>query len=101
MPAEAVVILIEEARANRERATRAREVARFISAQDVCDSLIDYADRLEQRALALEERAAALERTVAKNHELSGEVRKLVDDAHRTLGEIRSVLNATRKADPA
>lgn len=100
MPAEVVVLLMEEARKYRERATRAREVARLVSTTGVCDNIVRYAGELEQGALVLEGRAVALEKAIARNRDLSVEFQSLIEDRRRHLTDLRARLQPAHSGDP-
>jgi CBS domain-containing protein len=63
---EAVSILLEQARAHRAQAERAKRLAGDITTRDVARSLSDYAEALERLAVAAEERAFALIEATAK-----------------------------------
>jgi hypothetical protein len=59
--------LIEQARANREKADRAKRLASGIAAQDVVRHLLTYAQTLERLAVDAEDRAIALIEARAKS----------------------------------
>ena len=81
--------MLKQARSNRERAERARRLARSLTEQDIIDNFTRYADELEQQALALEERACALAETVGKTRSLSADIRLLVEEARARLKAMR------------
>ena len=55
-------MLLEHARANRERARRALEVAATLRSESAAESLTRYAAELQQRARQLEDEAVTLGR---------------------------------------
>ena len=57
-------MLLEHARANRERARRALEVAASVKSESAADSLTRYAAELQQRARQLEDEAVTLGRVI-------------------------------------
>jgi hypothetical protein len=63
---QAVSILLDEARAHRAQAKRAKRLAGDITAPDVVRSLLDYAQALDRLAVETEERAFALIEATAK-----------------------------------
>ncbi len=90
MPA-ATILLLEQARASRAQAERARRLARDVThAPDVGEKLARYAEELEQRALELEERAVDLAKTIAKTRELSAELRGLIEEARAHIRKVRA-----------
>jgi hypothetical protein len=64
---EPVVALLDQARASRERAKRAKRLAGHIATPDVILTLLDYAQALERLAIEAEERANALTETPPRN----------------------------------
>jgi hypothetical protein len=77
---EAVAILLEQARAHRAQAERAKRLAGDITTRDVAQSLLDYAQALERLAVEAEERAFALieatAKTRAKGTDIEGRIAK-------------------------
>ena len=55
-------MLLEHARANRERARRALEVAATLKSESAAESLTRYAAELQQRARQLEDEAVTMGR---------------------------------------
>jgi hypothetical protein len=62
---DASLMLLEHARANRERARRALEVAAILKSESAAESLTRYAAELQQRARQLEDEAVTLGRVTA------------------------------------
>jgi hypothetical protein len=75
--AKTAVVLLEQARAVRQAADRARRLANEHAGSDVFDKLTHYAEELEQRALELEQRVDELNATVATTRRLTQELRGL------------------------
>jgi hypothetical protein len=59
---DASLMLLEHARANRERARRALEFAATLKSESAAESLTRYAAELQQRARQLEDEAVTLGR---------------------------------------
>lgn|SRR5690242_15769614 len=83
--AKAALIFLSQARANRDRAERARRLARGASDETAFDNLNRYADELDRIALDLERRACALAETIARTESLSADIRLLVEETHALL----------------
>ena len=77
----ASIILLNQARSNRERAARTRRLAKQFVTPEVCDKLMRFAAELEQTALDLEARAAALAETVDRPQRLSADLRDISANA--------------------
>lgn len=76
---EGVILLLGQARANRERAKRAERLAGDITTPDVAGTLLAYAKELERLAVEAEERAFALIETPAKTQALVDGIRAMRD----------------------
>jgi hypothetical protein len=88
--AEAWVVMLQEVRANRERAERARRLADRITTKNVAQRLLEYAMDLERLALEMEDRACALAETISATRALTAEVRS-------SIKEIRATVDARRR----
>ena len=71
---ESVLLMLNGARANRERAERARWLAKHTLARDAVKNLLHYAAELEQLALEGERRACELAETIAHTQTLGAEI---------------------------
>jgi len=83
------VILLECARAQRDLAARARQLADGTTDAEVIAKLIAYAEEMEGEARRLEYRATALAKTVAKTRILSAELKSLVAEARASIAACR------------
>ena len=86
----AALILLHQARSNRERAERTRRLAEQFTTPEVCDKLVRFAAELEQTALDLEARAAALAETVERTQRLSADLRDISTKAKETVRALRA-----------
>jgi hypothetical protein len=90
---EGIIVLLEQARASRERARRAERLAGDIPTRDVARALLAYAEQLERLAVEAEERAFALVETLAKTQALRADIMALVDG-------IRAMRDCKRPSKP-
>jgi hypothetical protein len=82
---ESVLLMLDDARASRERAERARWLAKHILARDAIENLKRYAADLERFALETETRACARAEIIARTKALGAEIKKLVEEARARL----------------
>jgi hypothetical protein len=75
----AVALMLDDARAIRERAERVRR----LTTRSAVENLLHYAAELEQLALEGERRACELAETISKTRALSAETKNLVARAPR------------------
>jgi hypothetical protein len=90
---QAVVVLLEQARANRRQAERAKRLAGNITTRDAVRSLLDYAQELERLAVEAEERAFALIKAMARTQAPSADIESLPEEDRH--GERRAKPQAT------
>lgn len=83
------VILLERARAQRDLAARARQLADGTTDAEAIAKLIAYAEEMEREARKLEDRATTLAKTIAKTRSLSAEFKSLVADARAGIAACR------------
>ena len=86
---QAVVVLLEWARARRAAAERARRLASSSTTADAVASLERYARELEHGAHDLEERACALATTISRARDLSEATRQQVAEVKARLDALR------------
>lgn len=77
---ESLLLMLDGARANRERAERARWLAKHTLARDAVKNLLHYAAELEQLAVEGERRACEPAETISKTKALSAEIESLVEE---------------------
>jgi hypothetical protein len=82
---ESVLLMLNGARANRERAERARWLAKHTLARDAVKNLLHYAAELEQLALEGERRACERAETIAHTQALGAEIESLVEETQARL----------------
>jgi hypothetical protein len=92
------VILLNQARSNRERAERTRRLAKQFVTPEVCGKLMRFAAALEQTALDLEARAAALAETVERTHRLPAELRDISITAGATVRNLRAKRSGSERS---
>lgn len=85
---QALVVLLEHARANRERARRTRWFAQGLTTPEIAQDLLRYAEESERTADELEARARALAETIARTHTLNAEVRDLIEQARERINQM-------------
>ena len=84
------VALLEQARALRTQADRARRLVRDNPfPTDILEKLTEYAAELDQRALESEASAVSLAETLAKTRRLSAEITGLVNEVKARLQRIK------------
>jgi hypothetical protein len=77
---KAVLLMLDDARAIRERAERVRQLANQVLTRSAVENLLHYAAELEQAALEGERRACELAETISKTKALSAEIKNLVEE---------------------
>jgi hypothetical protein len=87
---KAVLLMLDDARANRERAQRARWLAKHTLTRDVVENLLGYAADLEQSALVMEQRACELAETIAHTKALSAEIKSLVGETRARIQQSKA-----------
>jgi predicted nucleic acid-binding Zn-ribbon protein len=86
----AVLLILDDARAIRERAERVRSLANQVTTRDAVENLLHYAAELEQVALEGERRACELAETIARTKALSAEIEKLVAETRARLQQSKA-----------
>ncbi len=87
---ESVLLMLDGARANRERAERARWLAKHTPARDAVRNLLHYAAELEQLALEGERRACERAETISKTKALTAEIESLVRETRARIQESKA-----------
>ena len=89
---QATILLLDQARATRAKAERARRLAEDLNAEDVVRRLRAYAEELETLARHFEDRAAAFRPEIARTRALGGDVASLTAEAARRVQELQDNL---------
>ncbi len=87
---ESVLLMLDDARAHRERAERARWLAKHTLARDAVRNLLHYAAELERVAIETEGRACELADTIADTKVLGTEIKKLVEETRTPLQQSKA-----------
>jgi predicted nucleic acid-binding Zn-ribbon protein len=93
---QAVLLMLDDARAIRERAERVRQLANQVTTQNAVENLLHYAAELEQAALEGERRACELAETISKTRTLSAEIKSLVAETRARIQRSRARVKPQR-----
>jgi hypothetical protein len=92
----AVVLMLDDARAIRERAERVRRLASQVTTRSAVENLLHYAAELEQLALEGERRACELAETISKTRALSAEMKNLVEETRTRIQQSKARMKPQR-----
>jgi hypothetical protein len=87
---KAVLLMLDDARAHRERAERARWLAKHTLARGAVKNLLHYAAELEQVAVETERRACELAETISKTRVSSAEIESLVQETRARIQDSKA-----------